>query len=300
MTRQELERLIRERAPAFGVHPEIALSVWEQESDRSTNLSKRGPVIPEGKWKGHYGRGPFQIMSFHPNVPDSLEGQVDWYLQHLKERGVEGYYGKGSVPGLPNMPTSAEYAQQVYQRAGIDPRTASLNDVGAPAVDPNTLPGRGLPPEMYMAQSMPPQTPLPPLLRNLMDSPGGEPPANGPGLLGAMGAGILSKMSNPILQGIGEGYMGYQQRQQDTRGQDLWAAQNQLALLKQYGFETPSPNDMARAREAPTVFVGPNGEQVLASYDSMTDSWSVGGRPGRHERDDTGGLPSGNQPGPVL
>jgi len=126
---------------------------------------------------------------------------------------------------------------------------------------------------------MPPQTPLPPLLEELMNSPGGQRPMDRAGLLGAMGAGILSKMDNPILSGIGEAYTSYRDSQSKTRQQDLWAAQNQLALLKQYGFEVPTVAEVARERGTPETFVGPNGEQMILYFDGMTGTYMHNDQP---------------------
>jgi len=112
-----------------GVDPAIALSFWDQESSRSTDLGLKGPTLEKGKWKGHYGRGPWQIMTFHGDIPNTFEGHTRWAMKHIKERGIEGYYGKGKVPGMPNMPSSKEYAQQVLNRADkIDARTASTGN----------------------------------------------------------------------------------------------------------------------------------------------------------------------------
>lgn len=225
----------------------------------------------------------------HGSPADSLQARMD-FLRRNPRYGKAGYF---------DAPTAAEKAEAL-QRAGyatdpsyasklkgiiqqidsgapvaIDPRTASLNDVGAPAVDPNTLPSRGgLPPEMYVPpQALPPQTPLPPLLNDLMNNSGGPRQDDRSGMLGSMGAGILRNMNNPILQGIAEGYTGSLDRQEKTRQQDLWQAQTQQAILKQYGFSTPSAAEVAREREAPTTFVGPDGEQVILYFDGMSGTY---------------------------
>lgn len=123
------QAIVARIAMETGVDPKIALSLWQQESSQSTDTNLKGPVIPDGPNKGSYGRGPWQIMTFHGDIPDTFEGQTRWAMKYLKEHGVEGYYGKGAVPGMPDMPTSSQYAQQVMDRAGgmPDVRMASLD-----------------------------------------------------------------------------------------------------------------------------------------------------------------------------
>lgn len=104
-----------------GVDPALALSVWMQESSGSTDLGKTGEVIKKGKNAGHYARGPWQIMSFHGEIPQDFEGQTRWAMRHLKEGGdtpegmLRRYYGSGQAPD--GHPTTSQYAQEVMQRA---------------------------------------------------------------------------------------------------------------------------------------------------------------------------------------
>lgn len=121
---EDFEATVVGSAERAGIDPAIMLAMWDQESGRSTDVNKRGPVLPPGhKYAGHYARGPFQIMSFHPDVPDTFQGQSDWAANHLKERGVAGYYGKtaggGSArpTGMPDFPSTNEYEAQVMARA---------------------------------------------------------------------------------------------------------------------------------------------------------------------------------------
>jgi hypothetical protein len=126
-------------------------------------------------------------MSFHGDIPGTFEGQVDWYLDHLNERGVEGYFGKGTVPGMPDMPSSSEYAQQVYRRAGVDPRTAGIEG-GGPAVDPYSLPNKAMPQQQQVTSQ----------------GGGMQPSAlENPWL--QMGLGVLSNIDQPGLGGIARG-----------------------------------------------------------------------------------------------
>jgi len=154
MDKEAARQIVIEEAQRAGVDPAIALSVWEQEGGGTTDLSLRGETLPKGKWKGHYARGPWQIMSFHGEIPQDFRGQTRWAMNHLKERGVRGYYGTGE-PVVPGHPTTDQYEAEVLARAGrIDPRTASTEGAG-PAVSPHTLPDRSAP--------MPPAAGVPPM-----------------------------------------------------------------------------------------------------------------------------------------
>ena len=110
------EQIVRQAAQRAGVNPDVFVSLWEQESGRSTDLGLRGTTLPEGhKYAGHYARGPFQIMSFHGDIPNTFEGQADWAAQHVADRGLAGYYGTGKPP--PGFPTTDQYVAQVMNRA---------------------------------------------------------------------------------------------------------------------------------------------------------------------------------------
>lgn len=125
--------LVHRIAIEEGVPPAILDSVWAQESGRSTDLNKKGPTIEKGKYAGHWGRGPWQIMTFHGEIPNDFEWQTRWAAKYIKAHGVEAYFGKGSVPGMPNMPTSKEYYQQVMERAGQYKDTMSMAAGGTQA-----------------------------------------------------------------------------------------------------------------------------------------------------------------------
>jgi hypothetical protein len=149
-------RYVIESALRHGVDPKIALSVWQQESGGSTDLGLRGQTIQKGKWKGHWARGPWQIMTFHGEIPDSFEGQTDWAMRHLKERGVRGYYGEGT-PGVAGHPSTDQYEAQVLRRAGrlpVDVRMASADSELPPEMQTPGDPRTG---QAQMNGSLPPE-----------------------------------------------------------------------------------------------------------------------------------------------
>ncbi|MCU0810604.1 MAG: hypothetical protein MUE59_06140 [Thiobacillaceae bacterium] len=194
-----------------GVDPDLLLSVWQQEGSGSTDVGLRGPTLPQGhRYAGHYGQGPFQIMSFHGQAPQDFEGQARWAAQHLRKRGVRGYYGQTpgggtqSPTGMPGMPSTDQYEQQVLGRAGLLQATAE-----PPAVAESTAPPAAQEPKMQDTELMGAGT-IEALMRN-------------PLLL--MGASILAS-NNDRNAGrvIGRGLLGgmalhNQMRQQDSMDQ---------------------------------------------------------------------------------
>jgi hypothetical protein len=257
-------QIIIEEARRAGVDPAVALSIWEQESGGSTDLSVRGPVLPSGKWKGHYARGPWQIMSFHGDIPNDFRGQTRWAMQHLKERGVRGYYGTGN-PVVPGHPTTDQYEAEVLGRAGkIDPRTAST-EIGAPAVSPHSLPSRSVAtPDTYpsnlgqqvLGRSLGLLNPQP-RERRLSDD------------LMAMGLGILnSKGGNWFGAGLGAMRQDRQAAQQqaiDQQRANAYNAQTMLQALNQMGYTTPDVYEQSRSRE-PTTFVNPQTGELISGF----------------------------------
>lgn len=141
----DAKRIVIEEAISAGINPDVALSLWKQESGQSTDIAMRGPVLPKGKWAGHYARGPWQIMSFHGPIPEDFRGQTQWAMKHLKERGLRGYYGTGS-PVVEGHPTTDQYVAQVMGRVGkpVDVRMASAGeDTTAPMRGPTGDPRTG-------------------------------------------------------------------------------------------------------------------------------------------------------------
>ena len=258
-------QIILEEARRAGVDPAVALSIWEQESGGSTDLSVRGPVLPSGKWKGHYARGPWQIMSFHGDIPNDFRGQTRWAMQHLKERGVRGYYGTGN-PVVPGHPTTDQYEAEVMGRAGkIDPRTASTEFIGAPAVSPHSLPSRSVAtPDTYpsnlgqqvLGRSLGLLNPQP-RERRLSDD------------LMAMGLGILnSTKGNWFGAGLGAMRQDRQTAQQqaiDQQRANAYNAQTMLHALNQMGYSTPDVYEQSRARE-PTTFFNPQTGELISGF----------------------------------
>jgi hypothetical protein len=266
MDSRAAEAYIRRRAAELGVNPDIAVSVWRQESGGSTDLGMRGQTIERGKWKGHYARGPWQIMSFHGPIPDTFEGQTDWALGHLKERGVRGYYGEGT-PGVAGHPSTDQYEAQVLARAGVDPRMAG-DMTGAPAVSPHTLPDK-----MQMAQNMYPsdsgQQVLDRVLGLLTPPQQQQRPPFADELF-ALGAGILgAKPGQNFASAAGQGLMQQRQfgQEQDVRRQtaNTYAAQTMLQALNQMGYTQPDSYEIARARE-PATFVDPSNGQMVSGF----------------------------------
>jgi hypothetical protein len=229
-------QVIIEEAQRAGVDPAIALSIWEQEGGGSTDLSMRGPTLPKGKWKGHYARGPWQIMSFHGEIPDDFRGQTRWAMQHLKERGVRGYYGTGT-PVVPGHPTTDQYEAEVLARAGkIDPRTASVDPTMAgPAVDPNMLPSTAAdmngPDAMFDPAALSDQQLIQLGILPSKPQPSTNQMAQQSGFFAdpyiAMGMGILGNPSNNLGVSVAKGYQVAQEamRQQQLLNADLTRAQ---------------------------------------------------------------------------
>ncbi|WBC28588.1 internal virion protein with endolysin domain [Thiohalocapsa phage LS06-2018-MD04] len=257
-------QIILEEARRAGVDPAVALSIWEQESGGSTDLGLRGPVLPKGKWKGHYARGPWQIMSFHGDIPNDFRGQTRWAMQHLKERGVRGYYGTGN-PVVPGHPTTDQYEAEVLTRAGkIDPRTAST-EIGAPAVSPHNLPSRSVAtPDTYpsnlgqqvLGRSLGLLNPQP-RERRLSDD------------LMAMGLGILnSKGGNWFgagLEAMRQDRQAAQQQAIDRQRANAYNAQTMLHALNQMGYSTPDVYEQSRSRE-PTTFFNPQTGELISGF----------------------------------
>ena len=223
MTKDEARAYIAESARKYGVDPAIALSVWEQESGQSLDLGLKGETIQRGKWKGSYARGPWQIMSFHGDLPDDFEGQTDWAMRHLAERGVRGYYGEGT-PGVPGHPTTSQYEEQVLARAGQVPPSLSTPPIGAqeaPGAPP--MPGT-LPPDLSMAQALPGGLPAasPTLSQRLGMNPWVQ-----------MGLGVLGSPSPGGNWMMGSAQGASQGLQQAQAAQAAQAAQEQQALQQQ-------------------------------------------------------------------
>lgn len=258
MDRNQASKLVIQAARTVGVDPRLLLSIWEQESAGSTDLGLRGPTLTRGRWKGHYARGPFQIMSFHGEIPDSFYGQALWAAQHLKERGVRGYYGEGT-PGVPGQPTTDQYESQVLSRAGApDVRLASADDPLPPEMQ---IPGNPMTGQADMAAD--PFGSLPPEMFSPVDN---SPPSLGQRLSEnpfiQIGLGILGNPSgagNSPLTGVARGIsygLGASQQAEDTRQKErynqarnwLWMQQLRNQQAQMMGLEQMNPYQRAQVQ----------------------------------------------------
>lgn len=225
------ELYVRQAAIQRGLDPELAVSVWVQESSKSTDPTLKHPVLPEGQWEGHYGRGPWGIMSFHGEIPDTFEGQTDWALDHLVEVGLRGYYGEGA-PVVPGHPTTDEYVSQVMGRVnGDDGALMERLGINASAFDqpPNYRlePLASLEPlESEMFDITVP--PVMPLQQPMPGSPGGGMPAQPETAWDRLNAGM-----GDFLRGVGAASKGeYEEYMEAKRLEDAAKLQHQNEVLE--------------------------------------------------------------------
>jgi hypothetical protein len=240
----QAEEIVRRAALAEGVDPDVLVSIWQQESGKSSDLGLRGPTLMEGKWAGHYARGPFQIMSFHGDIPSDFAGQARWAARHLKERGVEGYYGKGTVPGMPHMPSSSEYVQQVMGRV---PGTFPVG--GTPAEFAATLQPTSA--NMQPPYATPPFNPQGGDPYGSMSGPTFEPRRPGFGTL-LMAIADLNRPANSrtgALRMLIEGQDPLKQEEANYKRarNALWSRQLDQEQMRLLGLERMSPAQRAQA-----------------------------------------------------
>jgi hypothetical protein len=250
----EAEATVRRVALEEGVDPAILLSIWQQESTGGTNLGKRGQTLQSGPHAGHYARGPFQIMSFHGEIPGDFEGQARWAARHLKERGVRGYYGEGKAPA--GFPTTDEYERQVMARAG---KPLQVAQAGRADIVPGLLsPGAQQPPPMTTLEAPQMDEMQQPagFLDNLMGNPllytGAATMAAGGGPAGELGRGVLTGLggyqamqSNNSLQEYRRAQIAEQRRKE--------AAQRQAQMEMERVIATLPPEVQAIARANPEI-----------------------------------------------
>jgi hypothetical protein len=214
-------------------------------------------------------------MSFHGPIPDTFEGQTDWALRHLKERGVRGYYGEGT-PGVAGHPSTDQYEQQVLSRAGIDPRTASAKPMADEPIGDLTM----LPDKMSMNED-PGMGPLHQYALNqvmglLADKP--QQPMSTQDMALALGAGILQARPGqnwmaPGAQALMQARQAHQQQQVDQPRVDAYRAQTLLHAMNQFGASAMSPAERARAIQAET-WQSPDGTDVrVFRYDTATKQY---------------------------
>jgi hypothetical protein len=149
------EEFVRSYAQQIGLNPDLAVSVWQQESSRSTDTGLKGADLSRDRGNAV---GPWQVVPFyHPEFPvqGGFEDQTRYALDYLKKVGPRGYYGEGQAPA--GHPTTSQYEQQVMSRIpGAGPLLAS-ND---PTTDYATARG-------YRR----PESPMPPPDEYLSDDP---------------------------------------------------------------------------------------------------------------------------------
>jgi hypothetical protein len=159
MTRDEYRAWIRQYAPTIGLDPNLAESVWQQESSGSLDTTMKGPELSRGRGNAI---GPWQVVpAYHPEFPvggDPVE-QGKYAMSYLKEVGPARYYGTGQAP--PGQPSTDQYVSQVMRRAGRQDVRMAANTTGStdtdrtPSGDPVT--GRMIPmlPPFTMATPTP-------------------------------------------------------------------------------------------------------------------------------------------------
>lgn len=152
MNAAEYRNWVRQYAKRIGLDPDLAESVWQQESSGSLDTALKGPALSRGRGNAI---GPWQVVpAYHPNFPVNGDpiAQGRYAMDYLKEVGPARYYGTGQAPA--GQPTTQQYVQQVMSRAGRpDVRmaadtTGSTDTDRTPSGDPVT--GRMLPPRPTM------------------------------------------------------------------------------------------------------------------------------------------------------
>ena len=199
------EQVVRAIAASKGVNPDLAVSIWQQESGRSTNTGLRGETLSRGRGAAV---GPWQVVPhYHPDFPvsGSFEDQTRYALDYLKEVGPARYYGTGKAPA--GHPTSEQYVNQVMNRvpgSGHNiPASAITGDPsaysGGSIMPVSAIPQGTLMPDAQQQQTQQPQG----LLGNLDPALGGLIGLSmlagsfGGGQQGGMGGALASLM--PLL-----------------------------------------------------------------------------------------------------
>jgi hypothetical protein len=138
MSPAEYAAWVRNYASSIGLDPNLAESIWRQESGGSLDTTLKGAALSRGRGNAI---GPWQVVPYyHPDFP--VEGdpmaQGRYAMDYLKKVGPAGYYGRGQA--MPGHPTTEQYVQQVQDRAarlgGVDVRMAALGpDPGIMSTD---------------------------------------------------------------------------------------------------------------------------------------------------------------------
>jgi hypothetical protein len=272
------EETVRAIAAQEGVDPDLAVSLWQQESGKSTDTALRGQAL-----SGNRGAavGPFQVVPYyHPDFPQQgpFEDQARYALRYLKKVGPAGYYGTGQAPA--GHPTTGQYVSQVMSRVPQDVRMAGNTDnlgMPVPSGDPQTG-QRTLPP---VITQMPPG----------MDSTGqsieeamrqttqkAQPDLWSDPLL-HIGLALLSQKKvgggplRNIARGVQSGMASYSQAQasqakaqQDAVNQKLYAARTNMEYARMMGGGAMDPYQQQQGVGTPQQFWDPTTKQVKSVF----------------------------------
>ncbi len=159
MTQDEYRSWVRQYATSIGLDPNLAESVWHQESGGTLDTTKKGPDLSRERGNAI---GPWQVVPYyHPNFPVSGDpvAQGKYAMDYLKSVGPANYYGTGNAP--PGMPTTEEYVNQVQSRAS-NLGGNTMNSNSSPLLDQSLLASLGILPQVNQPyQDKGPRNPFP-------------------------------------------------------------------------------------------------------------------------------------------
>lgn len=301
------EALVRRIALEQGVNPDLAVSIWRQESGGSTDTALRGQELSRGRGAAV---GPFQVVPYyHPEFPvnGTFEDQARYATKYLGEVGPARYYGTGKAP--PGQPTTEQYVNQVMSRmpqdglprpdvrmASNDPQNAGM---GLPTGDPRT--GIADPRTGPMGVQMQPPT-MDPRMGMLVPSAeigmldrmiaaegGSREPDTAEDFMGEpllhIGLSLLansgSRKGGPlagVARGVQQGLTNYaavkelrnKSKREGTR-EMLEMARQKQEWARMMGIGGLSPSDAVNATGNAQIFVNPDGtDPVHAVFDRST------------------------------